>query len=85
MSTGFSTACVKVLRDIDEGDEITCYYGDDFFGDANCKCECVTCERRGQGSFRCPDNTKAEKKYSFRDTSKRLKRDTHRIRGKIFI
>ena len=86
MSTGVSTACVKVLRDIDEGEEITCFYGSNFFGDANCKCECVTCERRGKGAFSSHDNKDlAEKKYSFRDTSKRLKRDTHRIGGEWFV
>lgn len=73
VSTGRNTACVKILRDLDAGDEITCYYGDNFFGDDNRFCECETCERRGTGAF-LNNSRSPSKTIRLRETDSRLRR-----------
>ncbi|KAI8925568.1 hypothetical protein BC831DRAFT_401068 [Entophlyctis helioformis] len=42
---GSNGICFKVIRHIEVGDEITCYYGDNYFGDNNCECLCESCEK----------------------------------------
>lgn len=73
-------ARVQALRDIPPRAEITCFYGDGFFGEGNRSCECRTCERRGEGAFRRrgkisePPPQDPPPKYELRETDVRLRR-----------
>ncbi|KAI4158699.1 MAG: hypothetical protein LQ342_007220 [Letrouitia transgressa] len=42
---------VVAVRDIAVGDEITVTYGDNYFGEGNCECLCLTCEEASRGAW----------------------------------
>jgi hypothetical protein len=41
----------KVIKPIKPGDELTTHYSDSYFGENNCECLCLTCEKRLTGGF----------------------------------
>ncbi|KAJ3193023.1 hypothetical protein HK101_005574 [Irineochytrium annulatum] len=51
INLGPNAICFKVVKDIEVGDEITTFYGSDYFGDKNSECLCSTCERLKVGGF----------------------------------
>ncbi|KAG0030604.1 Histone-lysine N-methyltransferase set9 [Podila clonocystis] len=45
MPVGADVICFKALKPIEVNEEITTYYGDNYFGVGNQECLCATCER----------------------------------------
>lgn len=54
VTQGFDGMQVVAVRDISLGEEITVTYGDSYFGEANCECLCVTCEKEGRNGWTSP-------------------------------
>ena len=61
---GHSQMVFRCLRSIGLNEEITTYYGDNYFEWANAECLCQTCEARGQGAFSRPEAVKMEESPS---------------------
>ncbi|KAJ3213717.1 hypothetical protein HDU67_002558 [Dinochytrium kinnereticum] len=51
ISLGPNAICFKVIKNIEVGEEITTFYGNDYFGEGNKECLCASCERLKQGGF----------------------------------
>uniref|UniRef100_V5EW16 SET domain-containing protein n=1 Tax=Kalmanozyma brasiliensis (strain GHG001) TaxID=1365824 RepID=V5EW16_KALBG len=49
-----ATMVFKVIRPIHRNEEITTFYGENYFEWANSECMCATCESRGTGAFSDP-------------------------------
>ncbi|KAL8854978.1 MAG: hypothetical protein Q9221_000174 [Calogaya cf. arnoldii] len=45
---------IVAAREIGVGEEITVTYGDNYFGEGNCECLCLTCEKTGCGAWAGP-------------------------------
>ncbi|KAI7869566.1 hypothetical protein BDF14DRAFT_1722628, partial [Spinellus fusiger] len=42
---GQNAITLKIVKDVKCGEELTTYYGAHYFGESNCECRCVSCER----------------------------------------
>ncbi|KAJ3263845.1 hypothetical protein HDU77_009869 [Chytriomyces hyalinus] len=67
---GHNAICFKVVRDIEVGQEITTFYGGDYFGEGNKECLCATCENDGRGGFASRSNDKLEELFGDTDYEK---------------
>ncbi|TPX78087.1 hypothetical protein CcCBS67573_g00643 [Chytriomyces confervae] len=67
---GHNAICFKVVRDIEVGQEITTFYGGDYFGEGNKECLCATCETDGRGGFASKSDDKLEELFGDTDYEK---------------
>ena len=74
------TLTIRCIRNIQCNEEITTYYGDNYFEAGNKECMCTTCERLGRGFFRCTGaNDEQECRES--DETKASQKDTRKLRS----
>ncbi|KAI1092375.1 hypothetical protein F5B19DRAFT_206619 [Rostrohypoxylon terebratum] len=62
MTTGQAGIEIIAARDIEEGEEITVTYSENYFGEDNCECLCKTCEVNLVNGWAAADGTVAVKK-----------------------
>ncbi|KAG1378747.1 hypothetical protein G6F61_005565 [Rhizopus arrhizus] len=51
ITQGQNTLVFQVRKEIKCGEELTVFYGQHYFGENNCECKCVSCEKNGLGYF----------------------------------
>jgi hypothetical protein len=52
-----------LLRDVAIGEELTAHYGENYFGQGNEECLCVTCEQKQTGGFKKVRDETEEEAY----------------------
>lgn len=71
---------LRAIKDIYPGQELTVTYAENYFGDQNKECRCVTCEIRGVNGFGAHDADSADGSSDVPLTKiKRINRGVHRI------
>ncbi|PKY19287.1 hypothetical protein RhiirB3_432319 [Rhizophagus irregularis] len=63
IATGQNTISFKLLRDVAVGEELTAHYGENYFGQGNEECLCVTCEQKQTGGFKKVRDEAEEEAY----------------------
>ncbi|KAG2231294.1 hypothetical protein INT48_006405 [Thamnidium elegans] len=66
ISLGQNSITFKVVKEIKLGEEITVYYGKHYFGENNCECRCITCEKQSMGFF-APLETKENTPIDYKE------------------
>ncbi|CAG8521680.1 1953_t:CDS:2, partial [Acaulospora morrowiae] len=84
ISAGQNAISFKFIQDVNIGEEITAYYGDNYFGTGNAECLCATCERNQTGSFRTAGTAEEDpvieglRPFVYDDTGKLVRRSLRR-------
>ncbi|KAE9542276.1 hypothetical protein AGLY_003403 [Aphis glycines] len=56
-------ACLRTNRPIPVGEEITAFYGDQYFGENNVHCLCTTCKEKVEGAYANTEPSLVEKQF----------------------
>lgn len=74
------TLTIRCIRAIQRNEEITTYYGDNYFEWENKECMCTTCERLGRGFFRLTESN-SEQECRESNQLEASQEDTRKLRS----